>query len=66
MTRKQALLGMTLWAAYANKEDQVKGSLEEGKYADFIILNQDLLTVEAAKIKKTKVKKTYIGGSRVY
>ncbi len=66
LTRKQALLGMTLWAAYANKEDQVKGSLEEGKYADFIILNQDLLTVEAAKIKKTKVKKTYIGGSRVY
>jgi predicted amidohydrolase YtcJ len=40
--------------------------LEEGKYADFIILNQDILTVESAKIKKTKVKKTYIGGSRVF
>ncbi len=66
LSRKDALLGMTLWAAYANKEENVKGSLEVGKYADFIILNQDLLTVESLKIKKTKVKKTYIGGQRVY
>ncbi len=66
LSRKEAILGMTLWAAYANKEDTFKGSLEEGKYADFIILNQDLLTVEASQIKKTKVKKTYIGGQRVY
>lgn len=66
LTRKQAFLGMTLWAAYANREDQVKGSLEEGKYADFIILNHDILSVETEKLKKTKVKKTYIGGRRVY
>jgi cytosine/adenosine deaminase-related metal-dependent hydrolase len=49
-----------------NKEELVKGSLEAGKYADFVILNQDLLTIESPKIKKTKVKKTYIGGQRVY
>jgi predicted amidohydrolase YtcJ len=66
LTRKQALLGMTLWAAYANREDQIKGSLEQGKLADFIILNRDLLTIESAEIKKTKVKKTFIGGKRVY
>jgi predicted amidohydrolase YtcJ len=66
LSRKDALLGMTLWAAYANKEESVKGSLEVGKYADFVILNQDLLTIESPKIKKTKVKKTYIGGQRVY
>jgi predicted amidohydrolase YtcJ len=65
LTRKEALMGMTLWAAYANREDSYKGSLEVGKLADFIVLNQDLMQVEEKLIKKTKVKKTYIGGERV-
>ena len=66
LTRNQALLGMTLWAAHANREDQFKGSITVGKYADFIVLSDDLLTVEAEKLKKIKVKKTYISGQRVF
>ncbi len=66
LTRNQALLGMTLWAAHANREDQVKGSITVGKFADFIVLSDDLLTVEVEKLKKIKVKKTYISGQRVF
>jgi hypothetical protein len=57
---------MTLWAAHANREDQVKGSITVGKFADFIVLSDDLLTVEVEKLKKIKVKKTYISGQRVF
>lgn len=66
LSRKEALWGMTYWAAFANREDSYKGSLEVGKLADFIILNEDLMTVEEAKIKQVKVCKTYIGGERVH
>lgn len=65
LTRKEALWGMTLWAAHANREDSYKGSLEPGKLADFIVLNRDLHTTEEASLKKIKVKRTYIGGERV-
>ncbi len=65
LTRKEALLGMTLWAAYANREDSYKGSLEPGKLADFIVLNKDLITAEESELKRVKTKKTYIGGTRV-
>lgn len=66
LSRKEALWGMTYWAAFANREDSYKGSLEVGKLADFIILNEDLMTVEEAKIKQVKVRKTYIGAERVH
>lgn len=66
LSRKEALLGMTYWAAFANREESYKGSLEVGKLADFIVLNKDLMTVEESKIKRVKVRKTYIGGERVH
>ncbi|HKP32739.1 MAG TPA: amidohydrolase, partial [Chitinophagaceae bacterium] len=43
LTREQALRGMTIWAAKSNFEEHEKGSLEKGKFADFIILDRDLL-----------------------
>jgi len=66
LTRKDALRGMTIWAAKANFEENEKGSLEKGKFADFIILNTDLLKVDAAGILNTVVLKTYLNGELVY
>jgi predicted amidohydrolase YtcJ len=65
LSRKEALWGMTYWAAFANREESYKGSLEKGKLADFIIINKDLVSDEESEIKKAKVKKTYIGAERV-
>ena len=66
LTRKQALLGMTTWAARASFEENEKGSLEKGKYADFIILDKDLMTCPVTDVLKTKVLATYINGEKVY
>jgi hypothetical protein len=66
LSRKQALWGMTLWAAYANFDETRTGSLETGKLADFVVLNTDIMTAEPSKISKTKVKATYLGGAAVY
>ncbi len=62
LTPMQALSGMTIWAAYANNEEMEKGSLEPGKFADFVILNVDLLTATPKQLKKAKVFATYIDG----
>jgi predicted amidohydrolase YtcJ len=47
LSRYEALLGLTRWAAYANFEDNEKGSIEVGKYADFIILDQDIMKLKS-------------------
>jgi hypothetical protein len=64
--RKETLLGMTLWAAYSNFEEKEKGSLEPGKWADFVIIDTDLMTCPEEAILKTKVLETYVGGERVF
>lgn len=66
LSRTAALRGMTIWAARSNFEEKEKGSLEKGKFADFIILDRDLLKVEPKEVLKTTVLATYIGGKRVY
>lgn len=66
LSRKQALWGMTLWAAYANFDETRTGSLEPSKMADFIVMDTDIMTVDAPKIPKAKVWHTYIGGKVVY
>jgi predicted amidohydrolase YtcJ len=66
LSRKQALLGMTLWAAYANHEENDKGSLETNKYADFVVLDTDLMLASEKALKKAKVKNTVIGGKMVH
>jgi predicted amidohydrolase YtcJ len=62
LTREEALKGMTIWAAYSNFEEEEKGSIEAGKFADFIILNQDIMQVDVNLVPETKVVQTYIGG----
>ncbi len=66
LTRKETLKGMTIWAAKANFEEQEKGSLEKGKFADFIILDNDLVKTDAGKILQTQVLKTFVNGELVY
>ncbi len=66
LTRQYAIRGMTIWAARSNFEEAEKGSLERGKWADFIILDRDLMTAAGPDVLKTTVLATYIGGQKVY
>ncbi|HAL81253.1 MAG TPA: amidohydrolase [Mucilaginibacter sp.] len=66
LTRQEALRGMTIWAAKANFEEKEKGSIEPGKYADFVILDKDIMKISGAGIPKVKVLKTFINGEKVY
>ncbi|VAW23898.1 FIG00930540: hypothetical protein, partial [hydrothermal vent metagenome] len=65
LTREETLKGMTIWAAYANFEENEKGSIETGKMADFIILNKNIMEVDTDKIPYIKVDETYVNGERV-
>jgi predicted amidohydrolase YtcJ len=66
MTREEALKSMTIWPAYAAFEDKLMGSLEPGTYADFVVLDQDIMTAPAERILQTNVVATYVGGVAVY
>ena len=66
LSREETLKGMTIWAAFSNFEENEKGSIEVGKLADFVILNQDLMTIEDERIPNTKATATYINGEKVY
>lgn len=66
LSRQEALRGMTIWAAKASFEEQVKGSLEPGKWADFVILDRDIMQVPEAAILSARVLQTYSAGQRVY
>jgi hypothetical protein len=65
-TRQEALLGMTLWPAYAAFMEDESGSLTAGKYADFVVLDQDIMTVDEGQILDTRVEMTVLGGKVVY
>ena len=66
LTREDAIRGMTIWAALANFEEGKKGSLEPGKFADFVVLDRDLLEIKEDEILETKVLYTYIDGEKVF
>lgn len=66
LTREEALKAMTIWAAKAQFEETEKGSLEVGKLADLVVLDQDLLKSPGASLFQTKVKMTILGGNIVY
>ena len=66
LTREQALRAMTVWAARANFEDLDRGSLEVGKWADFVILDRDLMQVPESRILGAEVLATCLGGELLY
>ncbi|HEV7837376.1 MAG TPA: amidohydrolase, partial [Gemmatimonadaceae bacterium] len=66
MTREEALQSMTIWPAYAGFQESLLGSLTPGKYADFVILDRDIMRIPATEILAARVLSTWIGGKRVY
>ncbi len=66
ITVEEALLAYTLNGAFASFEEEIKGSLETGKLADFVILEQNLLTIDPADIRDVSVVSTFVGGRQVY
>lgn len=66
LTREEALRTYTNWAAYAEFAEDIKGSIEPGKLADFIVIDRDYMTCPPEDIWKTQVLKTVIGGEVVY
>ncbi len=66
LTLEEALRGYTVEAAYAEFEEQNKGSIEAGKLADFIVISQDITKVPPKEILTIRVRKTFVGGKLVY
>jgi hypothetical protein len=66
LSREETLRGMTIWAAYSNFEEDEKGSIEDGKFADFVVLDQDIMKVPENDIPNTKVIATFVNGEKVY
>ncbi len=62
MSRMEALMSFTSWAAYAAFQERSRGSLEEGKLADLVVLNEDIMSIEAARIPHVLVDFTIVNG----
>lgn len=56
----------TVNSAYASFEENMKGSLEKGKLADFVVLDRDIFTIEKGQILSTKIDSTIVGGEILY
>jgi len=55
LTREEALKGMTIWAAFSNFEEEEKGSIAPGKFADFVILDKDIMKIPLNEVRNVKV-----------
>lgn len=66
LSREDALRSITIWAAKADFAEKVKGSLEAGKDADFVVLDQDILQVIVSELPSVKIARTFIDGKQVW
>jgi predicted amidohydrolase YtcJ len=66
LTREETLKGMTIWAAYANFEEKEKGSIEKNKFADFVILDKDIMKINIDSVPNVKVVSTFVNGEKVF
>jgi hypothetical protein len=66
LTVEETVEAYTFGSAYAEFQDDVKGSIERGKLADFVILSDDIFQIQKEAIKDVKVVKTVVGGKVVY
>lgn len=66
LSREQALRSMTIWPAKASFEENEKGSLESGKWADFVILDTDLMNATPQEVLDVKIEATWVNGKKVY
>jgi predicted amidohydrolase YtcJ len=66
MSRLEALRSYTINGAYAASEEESRGSLKAGKYADMVVLSKDILTVPEEEIRSAEVRYTIVGGRVEY
>ena len=66
MTIEEAIRGFTIWGAYAAFQEDVLGSIELGKLADFTVLDRDILEVDPKEVLKTQTVYTIVGGKIVF
>ena len=66
ISRADAIRSVTINGAYTTFEEAVKGSIEPGKYADFVVLSKDIMSVPAEQIRTTKVLATVLGGKTLF
>jgi predicted amidohydrolase YtcJ len=62
----EAIKSVTTYAAYQNREEQIKGSLEPGKLADMVVLAENPLDIDPTGIKDIEVVATFVGGEPVF
>ncbi|TSA25677.1 MAG: amidohydrolase [Bacteroidetes bacterium] len=66
LSREEAIRSMTIWAARANFDDGEYGSLEPGKWADFVVLEKDIMEIPMAEVPEVRVMETWVSGEKVY
>ncbi len=66
LSREEALKGMTIWAAKGSFEENEKGSLEPGKFADFVIFDKDIMEMPLDEVPALQVDQSWINGEKVY
>jgi predicted amidohydrolase YtcJ len=66
LTRREALMSITVWAAKSDFDEDMMGTLEPGKWADFVITDRDIMTIPEKEIPATRVLKTFVHGEMVW
>ncbi len=66
LSREDALRSMTIWAAKGSFDEHTRGSLEKGKFADFVILDTDLMKAGPQEVLNTQVLETWVQGEKVF